>query len=437
MQDTTNLTPRQQRRAAAQRRRTHNVILAGLFLLVILVFFIVNLCVKDRDFSDNENRSLAQKPQFSWSALADGSYFAGLTDHFSDQFFARDGWLSLKLRSDKLLGKKDSGGVYLCRDDYLMTAPEEPDPVALPATITAVNSFTAAHPGISSSIMLVPDAASILPDKLPRNAPVRDQIQDIENVRRQLSGTIAFLDVSQALKDHAEEELYYHTDHHWTSLGARYAFESAIEGLRIVDAASDYDVYTVTDGFEGTLSSKSGSHSFQDSIQVYTPKGPDVSYYVTYPDQTRVCSLYQSQCLEAKDKYTVFFGGNHSILEISTTANNGRVLLMFKDSYANCFVQFLVPYYEKIILIDPRYYYDSVESVITQNGVTDMLMLYSADTFLTDTSLTDVLSAAQAAPAASSPAPAEPEPSPAPSAPAEAGSAEDQPSSIEESSVME
>ena len=78
-----------------------------------------------------------------------------------------------------------------------------------------------------------------------------------------------------------------------------------------------------------------------------------------------------------------------------------------------------------------------MEAVITQNGVTDMLMLYSADTFLTDTSLTDVLSAAQAAPVASSPAPAEPEPSPEPSAPAEAGSAGDQPSSIEESSVME
>lgn len=422
-------TPKQRRRQAAQRRRTHNVILAGLFLLVILVFFLINLCVKDRDFSDNENRSLAQKPAFSLTALADGSYFDGLTDHYSDQFFGRDGWLSLKLSADKALGRKDSGGVFLCRDGYLMTAPAEPDQVALPATITAINSFSASHPELSFSIMLVPDAASILPDKLPRNAPVRDQLADIAGIETQLSGSICFLDVSQALLDHAGEDLYYHTDHHWTSLGARYAFEGAAEGLGIQDPAADYDVYTVTNSFEGTLSSKSGSHSVQDSIQVYTPKGFDVSYYVTYPDQTKVCSLYQSACLEVKDKYTVFFGGNHSLLDISTTANNDRCLLMFKDSYANCFVQFLVPYYEKIILIDPRYYYDNVESVITQNGVTDLLLLYSADTFVADTSLADVLSAAkvEAAPVTTS----APQPGPSGTGSSEEGSSLE-PSVVEE-----
>lgn len=412
MEEKTTLTPKQRRRQAAQRRRTHNVILAGLFLLVLLLFFVINLCVKDRDFSDNENRSLAQKPAFSLTTLADGSYFSGLTDHYSDQFFSRDGWLSMKLFADKRLGRKDSGGVFLCKDDYLMTAPEEPDQVALPATITAINSFTASHPGLAASIMLVPDAASILPEKLPKNAPVRDQLADIASVQNRLSGSISFLDVSQALKGHASEELYYHTDHHWTSLGARYAFESAAEWLGIQDPAADYDVYTVTSSFEGTLSSKSGSHSVQDSIQVYTPKGFDVDYYVTYPDQTKVCSLYQSACLEVKDKYTVFFGGNHSMLDISTTANNDRCLLVFKDSYANCFIQFLVPYYEKIILIDPRYYYDNVEAVITQNGVTDLLFLYSADTFLTDTSLTDVLSAAKAETAPVVSPAAAPQPSP-------------------------
>lgn len=80
-------------------------------------------------------------------------------------------------------------------------------------------------------------------------------------------------------------------------------------------------------------------------------------------------------------------------VEISTTADNQRVLLLFKDSYANSFVQFLWPYYEKIIMIDPRYYYDSLDPILTTENVTDVLLLYSADTFVTDTSLSDVLEA--------------------------------------------
>ena len=78
-------------------------------------------------------------------------------------------------------------------------------------------------------------------------------------------------------------------------------------------------------------------------------------------------------------------------MEISTTANNQRVLLLFKDSYANSFVQFLLPYYQKIIMIDPRYYYDNLDSILTTENVTDVLFLYSADTFVKDTSLSDVL----------------------------------------------
>ena len=83
-------SPRRQRlQRAQQRRRLHNVILAGVFLLILLVFFIINLAVKDRDFSDAENRNLTQKPAFSLTTLADGSYFSALSDYTSDQFFGR------------------------------------------------------------------------------------------------------------------------------------------------------------------------------------------------------------------------------------------------------------------------------------------------------------------------------------------------------------
>lgn len=392
MDSTTNTNPR---RRAAQRRRTHNVLLGGIFLLIILLFLLINLITGPKTFSEAENRTLAGMPQFSVAALADGSYFSGLTDCFSDQFFGRDGWISMKGRVDGLLGRTESAGVFLGKDDYLISPPEAPDPVALPKTLTAINSFCASHRNLRTAMMIVPGAAAMLPEKLPKNAPIRDQREDLADVALQLDPAIIWVDAGGILEPHAEEEIYYRTDHHWTSLGARYAFEGAAEALGISDPITDFDIYTVSTEFEGTLSSKSGNHSARDTIEVYAPKAQELMYYVVYPDMTKVSSLYRRECLDVKDQYTVFFGGNHSQLTIHTTAANDRCLLVFKDSYANCFMQFLTPYYEKIIMVDPRYYYDSIDSLITTEAVTDLLFLYSADTFLTDKSLADVLASAQ------------------------------------------
>ena len=113
---------------------------------------------------------------------------------------------------------------------------------------------------------------------------------------------------------------------------------------------------------------------------------------VTYnADMEKSRSLFRSEMLSEKDQYTLFFGGNHPLITIHTTAQTGRTLLVFKDSYANCFLQFLTPYYDEILLIDPRYYYEDVNALMKSEGVTDVLFLYSADTFLTDKSLADTL----------------------------------------------
>ena len=95
--------------------------------------------------------------------------------------------------------------------------------------------------------------------------------------------------------------------------------------------------------------------------------------------------------MEGKDKYQVFFGGNHAMVDITTTNDKGRKLLIFKDSYANCFVPFLIPYYTEVVMIDPRYYYDNIQTMVANKGITDVLFLYNMDTFLSDNSLADVL----------------------------------------------
>lgn len=374
-----------------RNRTRHNLCILCLFVLVLIVVCLAGLIAKDRPFSDTENRSLAQKPALSASALADGSFFSGLDSWYSDQFPARDGWISMHLWQIRRLGQKESGGVYLGRD-RLLAAPETPDEAAVAGTVAAVNAFSAQHPELNMNLMLVPGAAAILTDALPKNAPVRDQLQDIRAIQEQLDGSITVLEAGSVLSAHAQEEIFYKTDHHWTSLGAYLVYAANAPALGL-DPNQGFDVYTVSEDFEGTLSSKSGSHAMRDHVEIYGLQDPDLKYYVSYGEEGgKVCSIYDREALDAKDKYTVFFGGNHDKVEIRTTANNGKSLLLFKDSYANCFVQFLLPGYERITIIDPRYYYGTLDSILNA-GVTDVLFLYSADTLVRDTSLADVLGA--------------------------------------------
>lgn len=392
--DVKQKSKRMQKRIA-HNRMMRNLLLTGAMLLIVVLFLVINLLVRDKEYSDSENRSLAQRPELSLSAIADGSYFSGLSSHYSDQFFARDKWISLNLARSSAVGYKENGGVYLGKNGYLMMKPAEKDEVALPATENAMNTFHALHQNINTYLMVVPTASQILTQYLPKNAPVYDQISDIQTLDQDLASSIVLLDAISPLQAHSEEDIYYHTDHHWTSYGAYTVFQSIAPAMQLDTANVNYTTYTVSDRFEGTLSSKSGSHKYYDSVEIYKADSMDNAYYVMYDGSSeKICSIYNSSCLDQKDKYTVFFGGNHPLVEIRTTNNNNRSLLLFKDSYANSFVQFLLPYFENIIMVDPRYYYDNVEQLIGSYNVTDVLYLFSADTFLTDSSLADVLNAA-------------------------------------------
>ena len=405
------------RRQAARNKQAHNALLAGLIVLLVLVFFLGNLISRDRSFSETENRNLAQKPKLSWAAVTDGSFFSGISDWYSDQFFARDRWRSISLWETTRLRQRESGGVILGDQGYLFGKPDAPAEEAVAANCQAVSDFALAYPEIRTGILLAPSSAAILPELLPEGVPIRDQIGDIRMVHGRLDPAVRWLDAVAPLKAHRDEYLYYRTDHHWTSLGAFYTYAANAMDMGLT-LNQNFRIYDVADDFEGTLSAKSGSHSALDSIQIYAPGDEELAYYVLYDeDPEKKSSIYVSDALETRDKYTVFFGGNHSIIDINTTVTNGRTLLVFKDSYANCFIQFLMESYQRIIIIDPRYYYGSLPAVLS-SGVTDVLYLFSSDTFLTDNTLSVVLGSsipedfgtvpeAEPAPAAS--------PSPAPS----------------------
>ena len=395
-------------------------IFAGL-AAVVLIFAITaaNILLPDKEFSEKENRMLAEKPEISVSSLLDGRFMKHSESYMADQFMLRDFWISLRSRFQLLMGSSDSNGVYRGERGYLFQAASEPDEEHLKANVAAINQL-AENTDLRIFMMVVPTAANVLEDYMPKFAPASDQNQNLKELKESISPNINFIESYDTLKEHESEYIYYYTDHHWTTKGAYYAFLNAASALGIPNPEEvEYTRYAVTDSFAGTLASKSGFPlKKKDTIEIWVPKQdadkmeaeieasegtekdgqsgykPSVQYIVDYVQEDRKsANLYDSEKLESTDKYAVFFGGNYPLIRITTANDTGKEgpLLILKDSYANCFVPFLLPYYDEIIMVDPRYYYDDLTELIKTEKISQILFLYNADTFFEDTSLADVL----------------------------------------------
>lgn len=361
-----------------------------LFFAGLLLFMVINLIVPSRDFSPKENRVLASRPDMDFSRIASGKFEKNYETYVNDQFFLRDFWVSLKAGADRILGKTEGNGVYVGKDGYLLETFTPPTQEQLNSLVGAMTGFASRHPELSQYALIAPNAVNILKDKLPAFAPVPSQNPYLDAARDALEKSgVTFIDTRDTLREHRDEGIYYHTDHHWTTQGAYLAYVKAAEAMNLDSSLVSYDKLPVTYAFQGTLSAKSGFRSgAKDEMDVFLPNTETLPSVVNYVEQQKKsASFYSTAQLEGRDKYAMFFGGNHPQIKISTPVGDNRTLLVLKDSYANCLVPFLTQHYRKIIMVDPRYYYGNLEELIQVENVQDVLYLYNANTFFQDTSL--------------------------------------------------
>ena len=365
----------------------------AVFLTMVFGFSLWNLLRPARSFSENENRALAQLPQFSLESLFAGTFTSDYEEYLTDQFPLRDEWISLKTRAELLLGKKDVNNVYFgkngwLRDKYKGTLSEE----RMQDNLAKLGEFTHYAAGLLGEdhvrAMLVPTASGVLTNRLPPFASDFDQAAMLAQAEA-LCPEGTFLSLLPALQEHQEEYIYYRTDHHWTTLGAYYGYAAWAESCGLTPwAREDFSEATLTTEFYGTTHSKINLPVYPDSIIQYTPRR-EVSYQVNYNlGQKETSTLYDLEKLEGKDKYAVFLGGNNPIVTITCSAGEPeRKLLIVKDSYAHCFAPFAANHFESTTLIDLRYFNMGVKAFMEQEGFTDVLVLYSTANFADDRNL--------------------------------------------------
>ena len=375
--------------------------LFGIFILAVLI---INFIVPDKGFSQKENRVLASRPAISVSQLTSGKFADGYETYVNDQFFLRDWWITLRAASQRILGNTKENGVFLGKNGYLMEDFTAPSQERLNRTVNAMADFAARHSELPQYALIAPNAVNILSDKLPALAAATDQNPYLDATASALEKAgVTFVDVRDTLSQHKEDNIYYHTDHHWTTQGAYFAYLQLAKVLGINSSSISYDKLPVSKSFQGTLSAKSGFRaSKKEEMDVFLPRDEVPSSVVNYVDeQKKTASFYDTSQLETRDKYAMFFGGNHSKVVITTPTEENRTLLIIKDSYANSLVPFLAPFYRKIVLVDPRYFYDDLEELIQVEEIQEVLYLYNANTFYADTSLELTLAPSEASAEAS------------------------------------
>ena len=190
-----------------------NKIITAFFCLLLAVAALAGLIMPDRYYSEREKRTLTQKPQFTIADFISGRFSDNLESYLTDQDPLRDGWVTMKTYLDLAVGKKESGGVYICKDKYLMDkfiSYSKKQLAANAASLADLQEKLAAE-GISMQTILVPMAAQVLTDKLPAYAPVADYAAILQVLT---DSGVDTTDVFSVLAAHSSENIYYRTDHH-------------------------------------------------------------------------------------------------------------------------------------------------------------------------------------------------------------------------------
>jgi len=376
---------------------TINIINVTVFTLVLGIGGLASLSMKKQAVSEIENRQLTPFPAYSDSALWNGNYFRQVDQYYADNFPLRNRWINVSGSFRNKFGF-ESGDIKIYEPANDAEANEITDTTKntvnsgpLPddgavgevkkrlfvfknrafemfggstamgkSYANVINSYNRLGiPDLQVYNLIIPVALEFeLTEKYKKlQKPNRPAIESIYN---ELDSTIKKVWAIDEIRKHREEYIYFNTDHHWTSLGAYYAYRAFCETAGLTPVSLDTVRYKVKSTFLGSLyrltrdpKLKENPDSvkyylFRDSVRFYIGSSNSLTYWGK--------SKMYGEGANGSNSYSVFLQGDLPIVKMETQHNNGRKIAIVKESYGNAFAPFLVNNYEKIIVVDQRYY---------------------------------------------------------------------------------
>lgn len=391
-----------------------------IFCVMLAAGFFSTVLVPQKEYSEIENRQLETKPQFSMEDVWSGEYQERYERYLNDQMLFRDQWVSMAVSMERSMGKRDINGVYIGKDGYLLEKYEESDfePEQTEENTDCLSAFlndvSRRFGKEHVTCMMIPSKAGAMPGKLPpfaadgissaQNTADTQHLQGaaavqnkkgaadaaVDKLRDKLDEPGILLDTKQILQAHQDEYIYFRTDHHWTVLGAYYAYCAWADMTgHQADAMDDFDRETVFEDFYGTTYNKVHIKVPRDQVELFhSPKQDNVSILFDGGADEADSFYFHEAAVEGFNRYQLFLSKNTARIEIQTKAQTGKSLLLIKDSFANCFVPFLAGDYDQIVMVDFRYGKENIYDVLDEyDGITDVMVMYNTEKFMQDVNL--------------------------------------------------
>ena len=357
------------------------------FSILVILFTVIDIINSPNEFSELENRKLSQMPILSLKSYIDTSFSSDYEKYINDQFFLRDNWIDLKSRIEYLLGKRENNDIIFGKENYLFKKFTTFNDEMLENNLNSIITFTNNY-NKEVDFFIIPNSYAVYDELTPRYLPLVDQLSLINSINSYLSlksnDHINTINVAEELLKNKDDYIYYKTDHHWTSYGAYLAYLTYMDylGLEIVDI-NNLEKITINN-FLGTYYNRSKYFKADsDLITYYNILGLHIEI-----DGKEKLSLMDLDKFKVSDKYSAFLWGNNGLTKVIneniSEERKGSSILIFKDSYANSFIQFLSYNYEIIDIIDLRYFKESIRNFMKDKDYNEILIMYSFNNLSSD-----------------------------------------------------
>ncbi len=396
--------------------------LIWLFVLFIMGFFLFDLFSPDKVYSEFENKKLQQKPDLTVESFFDASYGTTYETYINDQFPLRDQWITVKSIAEIGLGKLENNNVIYGKDGYLFEKLQIiPEPNASAGSNVAnqmqidrnqrfMNEFFEMY-DLPVTFALAPNSYAVMTDKLPAGTNMPDQEVMIPEIYNSFTpdDDLTFLNFLDTLREHQDEYIYYRTDHHWTTLGAYYAYVDYCKAKGFEPVSLDELNANEVKDFYGTYYSKCKKPGQKNDVITWYDIPVEEFRFTgdtSNEDLLKQCevtewngvpmlstdTMYQLEQFDTRDKYAAFTWGNNGLTQIISTDNRSKGeeptrLLLIKDSFANSMIPFLTYHYDEIWVMDLRSTPVSMKQMLSENEFTDIFVMYNFTSFLTDTDI--------------------------------------------------
>lgn len=380
-----------------------NLVTVILFLTLLFGFSIMFLLTPDRAFSLQENRSLQSFPRFSVDALISGDFGDDVNEYFADQFPMRDYLVGWKGIVELGMGKGENNGILLGRNGQLAKRSFEIktadgktyavdldafDPALIDAATAGINR-AAATLDVPFTVLLtgrtIDVAASAFDYPTEQSDALLARIYGGIDTNVQAINTVPML----RARYEAGEYVYYKTDHHWTTLGAYYAYAELLRAFGMEEdilPIEAFDRQAASDTFYGTAWSAAGMKFVAPDVLEIWYTGNESEFEVIADGEVLAGGLYNLDYLSKKDHYSVFLDGTHDVVTVTKKGETDRpTLLILKDSFANAAAPFLAQHFDLVLcnLSSTRNDFTNATALAEEYGADRVLLLYTVENLVT------------------------------------------------------